>query len=73
MSLVEACFRVLMLCPLNVGLSLCKCDLSQYHWNEAVHFPGKILFLLKTITESDRRGVVYLNLVLSTANGGNVL
>ena len=53
--------------------SLCKCDLSQYHWNEALHFPGKILFLLKTITESVRRGVIYLNLVLSTANGGYVL
>ena len=33
------------------------------------HFSGKFHFLVKTITESVRLGVVYLNLVLSTANG----
>ena len=32
------------------------------------HFPGKFLFLVKTITDSDRLGLVYLNLVFSTEN-----
>ena len=45
------------------------CILSQYHWNKAFHFPGKFHFLVKTITDSVRLGVVYLNLVLSTASG----
>ena len=43
--------------------------LSQYHWDEVFHFPGKSHFLVKTITDSVRLVVVYLNLVLSTANG----
>ena len=42
---------------------------SQYHWDKAFHFPGKFHFLVKTITDSDRPGLVYLNLVFSTANG----
>ena len=41
------------------------CTLSQYHWDKAFHFPGKFHFLVKTITDSVRLGVVYLNLVLS--------
>ena len=45
------------------------CTLSQYHWDKAFHFPGKFHFLVKTITDSDRLGLVYLNLVFSTANG----
>ena len=45
------------------------CTLSQYHWDKAFHFPGKFHFLVKTITDSDRLGVVYFNLVFSTANG----
>ena len=44
------------------------CILSQYHWDKAFHFPGKFHFLVKTITDSVRLGVVYLNLVLSTAS-----
>ena len=44
------------------------CTLSQYHWDKAFHFPGKFHFLVKTITDSVRLGVVYLNLVLSTVN-----
>ena len=32
------------------------------------HFPGKFLFLVKTITDLDRLGLVYLNLVFSTEN-----
>ena len=43
--------------------------LLQYHWDKAFHFPGKFHFLVKTITDSDRLGLVYLNLVFSTANG----
>ena len=35
----------------------------QYHQDKAFHFPGKFLFLVKTITDSDRLGLVYLNLV----------
>ena len=42
--------------------------LSQYHSDKAFHFPGKFHFLVKTVTDSVRLGVVYLNLVLSTAN-----
>ena len=34
-----------------------------------MHFAGKFHFLFKTITDSVRLGVVYLNLVFSTANG----
>ena len=30
---------------------------------------GKFHFLVKTITDSDRLGLVYLNLAFSTANG----
>ena len=45
------------------------CTLSQYHWDKAFHFPGKFHFLVKTITNSDRLGLVYLNLAFSTANG----
>ena len=41
----------------------------EYHRDEAFHFPGKFHFLVKTITDSDRLGLVYLNLVFSTANG----
>ena len=33
------------------------------------HFSGKFHFLVKTITDSDRLGLVNLNLVFSTANG----
>ena len=40
----------------------------QYHRDKAFHFPGKFHFLVKTITDSDRLGLVYLNLVFSTAN-----
>ena len=52
-----------------------KCTLKvfffvlQYHRDKAFHFPGKFHFLVKTITGSDRLGLVYLNLVFSTANG----
>ena len=42
---------------------------SQYHWDKEFHFPGKFHFLVKTITDSDRPGLVYLNLVFSTAKG----
>ena len=45
------------------------CILSQYHWDKAFHFPGKFHFLVKTITDSVRLGVVYWNLVFSTASG----
>ena len=41
----------------------------QYHRDKAFHFPGKFHFLVKTITDSDRLGLVYLNLAFSTANG----
>ena len=41
----------------------------QYHRDKAFHFPGKFHFPVKTITDSDRLGLVYLNLVFSTANG----
>ena len=34
-----------------------------------MHFAGKFHFFFKTITDSVRLGVVYLNLVFSTANG----
>ena len=40
----------------------------SHHWDKAFHFPGKFHFLVKIITDSVRLGVVYLNLVLSTAN-----
>ena len=43
--------------------------LLQYRWDKAFHFPGKFHFLVKTITDSDRLGLVYLNLAFSTANG----
>ena len=43
--------------------------LSQYHWDKEFHFPGKFHFLVKTITDSVRLGVVYSNIVLRTANG----
>ena len=47
--------------------------ISQYHWDKqwdkTFHFPGKFHFLVKTITDSIRLGVVYSNLVLSTARG----
>ena len=43
--------------------------LSRYHLDKAFPFPEKFHFLVKTITDSVRLGVVYLNLVLSTANG----
>ena len=43
--------------------------LLQYRWDKAFHFTGKFHFLVKTITDSDRLGLVYLNLVFSTANG----
>ena len=42
---------------------------KHYHWDKAFRFPEKIHFLIKTITDSVRLGVVYLNLVLSTLNG----
>ena len=42
--------------------------LSQYHSDKAFHFPGKFHFLVKTVTDSVRLWVVYLNLMLSTAN-----
>ena len=42
--------------------------LLQYHWDKAFHLPGKFHFLVKTITDSDRLGLVYLNLAFSTAN-----
>ena len=45
------------------------CILSQYHWDKAFHFQGKFHFLVKTITDSVRLGVVYWNVVLSTASG----
>ena len=45
------------------------CILSQYRWDKAFHFPGKFHFLVKTITDSIRLGVVYWNLVLSTETG----
>ena len=41
------------------------CILSEYQWDKSFHFPGKFHFLIKTITDSVRSGVVYLNLVLS--------
>ena len=44
------------------------CILSQYHWDKAFHFAGQFHFLVKTIADSVRLGVVYLNLVVSTAN-----
>ena len=44
------------------------CVLSQYNWYKAI-FPGKFQFLVKTITDSVRLGVVNLNLVLSTGGG----
>ena len=51
--------------------------ISSYRWClrdlrvqcKAFHFPGKFHFLVKTITESVRLGVVYWNLVFSTASG----
>ena len=43
--------------------------LSRYHLDKAFPFPEKFHFLVKTITDSVRLGVVYLNLVFSTANG----
>ena len=51
-------------------LELCTaCMLDHsHHWDKAFHFPGKFHFLVKIITDSVRLGVVYLNLVLSTAN-----
>ena len=49
------------------------CILSGYHWDKAFNFPGKFHFLVKTITDSVRLGVVYWNLVLSTASGVNFL
>ena len=45
------------------------CIFSQYHWDKAFHFPGKFHFLVKTITDSVRLGVVYWNFVLNTASG----
>ena len=36
-------------------------------------FQEKMLFLVKIITESVRRGAIYLNLMLSTANGQGVM
>ena len=42
---------------------------SMHFSDKAFHFPGKFHFLVKTITDSDRLGLVYLNLVFSTANG----
>ena len=41
------------------------CILSQYHWYRAFYFPGKCHFLVKTMTDSVRLGVVDLNLMLS--------
>ena len=41
----------------------------SHHWDKAFHFPGKFHFLVKIITDSVRLGVVYLDSVLSTANG----
>ena len=38
--------------------------LLQYHWDKAFHLPGKFHFLVKTITDSDRLGLVYLNLAV---------
>ena len=35
----------------------------------SIYFPGKFHFLVKTITDSVRLRVVYLKLVLGTANG----
>ena len=44
--------------------------LLQYHWDKAFHLPRKFHFLVKTITDdSDRLGLVYLNLEFGTANG----
>ena len=45
-----------------------KLLLLQFLWDEAFHFPGKFHFPVKTIADSDRLGLVYLNLVFSTAN-----
>ena len=42
---------------------------SMHFLDKAFHFPGKFHFLVKTITDSDRLGLVYLNLAFSTANG----
>ena len=42
---------------------------SMHFSDKAFHFPGKFHFLVKTITDSDRLGLVYLNLAFSTANG----
>ena len=36
------------------------CILSQYHWDKAFLFPRKFHFLVKTITDTVRLGVVYL-------------
>ena len=44
------------------------CILSHYHWDKE-HFPGKFNFLVKTITNSVRLGVVYSNIALRTTNG----
>ena len=46
-----------------------KLLLLQFLWDEAFHFPGKFHFPVKTITDSDRLRLVYLNFVFSTANG----
>ena len=47
--------------------------LSQYHSDKAFHFPGKFHFLVKTVTDSVRLGVVYLNLVLSHSERGYIM
>ena len=70
----------IMLLPIQIRSTESKCTLKnskllkvflvlQYHRDEAFHFPGKFHFLVKTITDSDRLGLVYLNLLFSTANG----
>ena len=42
---------------------------TMYHRDKEFNFPGKYHFLVKTTTDSVRLGVVYWNLVLSTARG----
>ena len=39
-----------------------SCNLSQYHWDKACHFPWKFNFFVKTIADLLRFWIVYLNL-----------
>ena len=66
MSSYSRCLRDLSVQRLELYTA---CILSQYHWDKAFHFPGTFDFLVKTITDSVRLGVVYLNIVLSTGSG----